>query len=148
MPGRILGIDYGERRIGLALSDPTQILASGLKTLDNKEISDPFGYLNNLIKQEDISLIVLGLPKNLDGSLGPNAIRVLEFKKELEEKTGLEVVTWDERFSSVEIARTLKDEKNKIKRSKKLVDQLSAVLILQGYLDRQNRENQNAETER
>jgi putative Holliday junction resolvase len=134
---RILGIDYGERRIGLAISDPLGIIALSLPTLDTKKVKDVFEEIKTIVKEKDVEKIVLGLPRNMDGTIGEKGEKVKEFASKLKEKIGKEIDFWDERLTSVESLKTLREEKRKIKREKKIVDQISAVLILQGYLDSQ-----------
>ncbi|MGB2698653.1 MAG: Holliday junction resolvase RuvX [Candidatus Zixiibacteriota bacterium] len=137
---RTLGIDYGEKRIGLAISDPLGIIAQSLPTLILSKNQDILSELKNLIGEYEISTMVLGLPKNMDGTLGEVGKKVMEFGKELSQKINIKVEFWDERLSSVESLKILRDEKRKIKRKKDLVDKISASLILQGYLDRKNSE--------
>jgi putative Holliday junction resolvase len=133
---RTLGIDYGEKRIGLAISDPLGIIAQSLPTLIVSKNQDILSEIKKLIKEYEISTIVLGLPKNMDGTLGEAGKKVMEFGKELSQNIGIKVEFWDERLSSVESLKTLREEKRKIKRKKELVDKISASLILQGYLDK------------
>jgi len=132
---RILGIDYGERRIGLAISDPLGIIALSLPTLDTKKVKDVFEEIKTIVKEKDVEKIVLGLPRNMDGTIGEKGEKVKEFASKLKEKIDKEIDFWDERLTSVESLKILREEKRKIKREKKIVDQISAVLILQGYLD-------------
>lgn len=138
---RILGIDYGKRRIGLAISDPLGIIAQSLPTLTIKETTDLLSEIETLVKENNVSTIVLGLPRNMDGTLGEEGKKVMEFGKELSQKINLKVEFWDERLTSVESHRTLREEKRKIKQKKELVDRISASLILQGYMDRKKSEN-------
>ena len=132
---RILGIDYGERRIGLAISDPLGIIAQTLPTLDTKKVKDVFDEIKKIVEEKDVGKIVLGFPRNMDGTTGERGEKVKEFANKLKEKIGKEIDFWDERLTSVESLKLLREEKRKIKREKKIVDQISAVLILQGYLD-------------
>jgi putative Holliday junction resolvase len=132
---RILGIDYGERRIGLAISDPLGIIAQALPTLDTKKVKDVFEKIKKIVEEKDVEKIVLGFPRNMDGTTGERGEKVREFANELKEKSGKEIDFWDERLTSVASLRLLREEKKKIKREKKIVDQISAVLILQGYLN-------------
>jgi putative Holliday junction resolvase len=133
---RILGIDYGKRRIGLAISDPLGIIAQSLPTLIIKETTDLLSEIEILVKEKDISTIVLGLPRNMDGTLGEQGKKVQEFGERLSQRINMKVEFWDERLSSVESQRVLREEKRKIKHKKELVDKISASLILQGYLDK------------
>lgn len=133
---RVLGIDYGKRRIGLAISDPLGITAQGLPTINVKKDTDILSEIESLVKEKDVSTIVLGLPRNMDGTLGEEGKKVLEFGKKLSRKINIKVEFWDERLSSVESQKTLRKEKRKIKQKKELIDKISASLILQGYLDK------------
>ncbi len=131
---RILGIDFGERRIGLALSDPLGITAQGLRTLDAKKTKDIFARLVNLIKDKDVTKVIVGMPKSLDGTIGPKGTEVKEFMVELAKRTKIEVIPWDERLTSVQSQRVMKELGVK-QRHKETVDRISATLILQSYLD-------------
>ena len=131
---RILGIDFGERRIGLALSDPLGIIAQGLPTLDTRKTEDVFGHLVNLIKDKDITKVIVGMPKSLNGTIGPKGMEVQEFIRKLAKRTKMEVIPWDERLTSVQSLRTMRELGVKQK-DKETVDRISATLILQSYLD-------------
>ena len=131
---KILGIDFGERRMGVALSDELGIIAQGVGTIDAKE-KDFLEELKEIIEKEKVEKIVVGLPKNMNGTIGEKGEKVLKFVEELKEKTNLEVITWDERLSTVEAQRILRETGGKQKKHKKKLDQISAVLILQGFLD-------------
>lgn len=137
---RILAIDYGRKRIGLAISDPLGITAQSLPTLKVTQTPDVFSEIENLVKEKDVSTIVLGLPKNMNGTLGEEGKRVMEFGEKLSRRIEIKVEFWDERLSSVESHRALREEKRKIKQKKELVDRISASLILQGYLDKKRSE--------
>jgi len=137
---RILAIDYGEKRIGLAISDPLGITAQSLPTLKVTQIPDVFSEIENLVKEKDISAIVLGLPKNMNGTMGQEGKKVMEFGEKLARRVEIKVEFWDERLSSVESHKALREEKRKIKQKKELVDRISASLILQGYLDKKRSE--------
>ena len=133
--GRILGLDFGEARVGLAVSDETGTIAFPLPAWERKNQIDLLAYLGDLTKAEEIQKIVLGFPRHLDGSVGKTAEQVLAFKEELTKDLGLPVDLWDERLSSVSARRVIQEQKKKTKRDKKVVDTISAVLILQNYLD-------------
>jgi len=135
MGGRILALDLGERRIGLAVSDPDLILASGRGVYLRRNLEDDLQYLKGLILEEDVKEIVLGLPRNMDGSLGEQAERALEFKRLLEERLDLPVVLFDERLTTAEAERVLLEADLSRRKRKEVRDELAAVLILQGYLD-------------
>ncbi|MCX5725932.1 MAG: Holliday junction resolvase RuvX [Candidatus Saganbacteria bacterium] len=133
---RILGIDLGEKRIGVAVSDPMGIIAQGVTVIKSagaleniekiKEIADKYG---------DVSEIIIGLPKTLKGEIGIEAEKALKFKELLEEKTSIPVKTWDERFTTKEAERTLIEAGVKRKKRKDIVDKTAATYLLQGYLD-------------
>jgi putative Holliday junction resolvase len=134
---RILGIDFGERRIGLAVSDALGITAQGLPTLDTKKTKDIFTYIENIIKDKNVTKVIVGMPKNMNGSIGPKGMKVKEFIQELIKKTKIDVIPWDERLSSVQSLKAMREMGTKQKH-KEVVDRISATLILQSYLDSSN----------
>ena len=131
---RILAIDFGERRIGLALSDPLGITAQGLPTIDTKKIKDVFTYIKDLVVEKDVVKLVVGMPRNMNGSIGPQGEKVKKFIQKLAHKTEAEVIDWDERLTSVQSLRSMREMGTKQKR-KEVTDRISATLILQSYLD-------------
>ncbi len=131
---RILAIDFGERRIGLALSDPLGITAQGLPTIDTRKIKDVFAYIKNLVVEKDVVKLVVGMPRNMNGSIGPQGEKVKKFIGKLAHKTEAEVIAWDERLTSVQSLRSMREMGTKQKR-KGVTDRISATLILQSYLD-------------
>ncbi len=133
---RILGLDYGDSRIGVAVSDPMGWTAQGLKTIRNKGNNHVIDELAKIIDQYDVEKIVLGLPKNMDGSLGERAERTILFKAVLENKLDIMVEEWDERLTTAAAGRTMIETGLKRSKKKGMVDKLSAIYILQGYLDR------------
>jgi len=132
---RILGIDYGHKRLGLALSDEEKILASPLPVYQRRGDKQDLTYLTRLVEEKEVGQIVVGLPRNMNGSLGEMAKEVLAFVDTLKKKTDLPVDTFDERLSSAEAERVLIQADLSRKRRKTLRDSLAAVLILQGYLE-------------
>ncbi len=132
---RILGIDFGEKRIGLAVSDLLRITAQPLQTLKIKNPAEIFNELEKVISEKNISEIVVGMPFNLKGEKGATAKKVEEFIQKLKEKFQLPVQAWDERFTSFIAERTIREIGKSPSRNKAKVDQISAVLILQGFLD-------------
>ena len=132
---RILGIDYGHKRLGLALSDEGETLASPLPVYQRRGLDQDLAFLTALIGEKEAGRIVVGLPRNMDGSLGEMANEVLAFVETLKKKTDLPIDTFDERLSSAEAERVLIQADLSRKRRKTLRDSLSAVLILQGYLE-------------
>jgi putative Holliday junction resolvase len=135
---RILGIDFGERRIGLALSDALGITAQGLPTLDTKKTGDVFAYIENIIKEKGVTKVIVGMPKNMNGTVGPKGKEVERFIQELTKRTKMKVIPWDERLSSVQSLKAMKEMGTKQKH-KGVVDRISATLILQSYLDSMER---------
>jgi putative Holliday junction resolvase len=133
---RILGLDVGEKRIGLAVSDELGITAQGIDTVIRTETEATLNQIIKIIKEKDIGKLVVGLPKNMNGSLGSQAEKVKEFVGLLTEKCPLEIVYWDERLTTVAAQRSLLEGDISRKKRKTAVDRIAAVLILQGYLDK------------
>lgn len=136
---RILGLDYGSKTVGVALSDDLGITAQGLETIiraKENQVRQTLARIEEICNEYSVIKIILGYPKNMDNSIGIQAQKSEEFKQKLEIRTGLEVVLWDERLTSISAERIL-NEGNVHGRHerKKVVDKLAAVLILQGYLD-------------
>jgi putative Holliday junction resolvase len=134
---RALGIDHGDARIGVAISDDLGMLAHPLETIHIKEVADPVARIAELVASKDIGQIVLGLPRNMDGSYGPASEKVRAFGEKLREACGCPVKLWDERLTSVAAQRSLHEAGRKVKDSREVIDQVAAQLILQGWLDSQ-----------
>ena len=133
---RIIGIDYGDARVGIAASDPLGITAQGVGTIRNKGTEKLLSELKKIIDKYTPEKIVIGLPKNMDGSLGFRADATYAFAKELKSIFGGEIVFWDERLTTVGASRYL-DETNTFKKDRKnVIDTLSACLILEGYMQK------------
>jgi putative Holliday junction resolvase len=132
---RTLGIDYGEKRIGLAVSDPLGFTAQGLETLPNTGRRAVLEALATLCKEYAVKEIVIGLPINMNGSMGPKAKEILEWVPEAEKALAVPVKTWDERLSSREVGRLMIEEGLSRQKQKKHSDRLAATLLLQSYLD-------------
>ena len=132
---RILGIDYGEKRIGLAISDPLGFTAQGLETMMNGSKRQVLADLSKVCKENQVGEIVFGLPINMNGSRGPKAEEVLRLIPLVEKETGLPVKTWDERLTSREAGRLMIEEGLSRQRQRQNSDRLAATLILQGYLE-------------
>jgi putative holliday junction resolvase len=133
--GRIMGIDFGSKRIGISISDPTLTIAYGLSVLENN--GEVFDKISEICRQYDIALIVVGLPLKLNGKHGSKTGEVLKFVEELESKLKVKVVQWDERFTT-KIAQMSKLEMNmkkKDRQRKGTDDLIASTLILQSYLD-------------
>jgi putative Holliday junction resolvase len=138
---RIMGLDLGTHTVGIAISDELGLTAQGLKTLGRKSMEKDFSEIAAIIRQFGIEKIVVGLPKNMDGSLGKQAEFVLKWIEALEDNIQVPVVTWDERLSTVGATKVLLEADLSRKKRKKVIDKLAAVLILQGYLDQSRRPN-------
>jgi putative Holliday junction resolvase len=135
---RILGIDLGERRIGLAVSDSLGITAQGLKTIQIQKPEDRYTKIMEIIRENKVERLVFGLPKNMNGSLGPQARKVQEYAQKLGQLTNLPIDFEDERLSTVRAEQVLLEADQSRAKRKKSIDRLSAVIILQSYLDRQS----------
>jgi putative holliday junction resolvase len=132
---RILALDLGKKRIGLAISDPLGITAQGLPNLVRTRKRDDFDALAQLAREREVGLILLGNPLNMRGSEGRQSQWVHEFADEITKRTGLPVRLWDERLTSVEAGRVLRQSGISIEKRAAAVDRLSAVILLQSYLD-------------
>lgn len=131
---RVLGIDYGDVRTGIAVSDPTGMIATGLKTIVTKDMKELIEGIKEVIKEYNPGKIVVGFPRNMNGSLGMRAEKTQKFIDCLTEETGLQVIKWDERLSSVSAHRTMHDKGKSPSRNKEDVDRIAACYILQSYL--------------
>lgn len=132
---RIMGLDYGDVRIGIAVSDIMGMIASSVGVVSGRDEEKRLLELDRYIKEYNPSVIVVGYPLNMNGTVGPRAEKSIEFKKVLEEKYDAEVVLWDERLSSMAAHRTLEECGVSGKKRTGKVDPLAAAFILQGYLD-------------
>ncbi len=137
--GRILALDLGKRRIGLAVSDALGITAQGLETLQRTTIREDMARLARLAAEREVTLLLMGNPIHMSGREGRQAVYVREFAGRLGEATGLPVEFWDERLTTVAAQRVLKDSGISIEKRAKAVDRLSAVILLESYLDRVGR---------
>lgn len=138
----ILAIDYGDRRLGLALSDPSGIIATGLPTLEragpSEDVVEP---LRRLCTEHGVERIVVGLPINMDGSHGPRARLSLAFAQKLRDELDIAVDTWDERLTSVQAERAMLAADLSRKKRKQRRDRIAAQLLLQSYLDAARRQS-------
>ena len=135
---RITGLDYGSKTVGVAISDPLGITAQGIATIcrrDENKLRRTCARIEELIREYEVEQIVLGLPKHMNNDIGDRARRSMEFGEMLRRRTGLEVVMWYERLTTVEAERTLIENKVRREDRKKYIDKIAAVFILQGYLD-------------
>ena len=133
---RVLGVDLGSVRIGIAVSDELQLLAHPLETIAAGSEKAALARIRDLAKQNEAEVIVLGLPRNMDGSHGPAARAAQEFAKKLETTTNCTVVLWDERLTSVAATKAMQASGRDHRKSRPVLDQVAAQMILQGYLDR------------
>ncbi|MFQ8852685.1 MAG: Holliday junction resolvase RuvX [Lachnospiraceae bacterium] len=135
---RILGLDYGSKTVGVAVSAPLGFTAQGVEIIRRKsenKMRQTLARIEELIAQYQVEEIVLGLPKNMNNTLGDRAEKSLELKETLERRTGLPVVMWDERLTTVSANRVLMETGVRRENRKEHVDEIAAVFILQGYLD-------------
>ena len=133
---RILGIDYGDSRIGVAISDPFGWTAQGIQTIDAKKgMEYVISTLEEYIESYKAEKIIVGFPKNMNGTVGPRGEKTNQFVKKIEDKFGIPVVKWDERLTTVSAQRVMIETNVKKNKKKGIVDTISATYILQGYLD-------------
>ena len=130
-----MGLDVGTKRIGIAISDELGWTAQGIKTLHRRDSKSDLREIHNIAGQYAVEKIVVGLPRNMNGSLGPQAKMVLGFVEDLRGVLGIPILTWDERLSTVEATKILIKGDLSRKKRKQKVDMTAAVLILQSYLD-------------
>ncbi len=135
--GRILALDLGARRIGAAVSDPLGVTAQGIETITRTNIREDLARLSDIIREHGVAVVVLGNPLHMSGDEGRQSGWVRDFAARLESHTGLPVRLWDERLTSVEAGRVLRSSGIGIEKRKRAVDKLSAVLLLQSYLEAQ-----------
>jgi len=136
---RILGLDVGSKRIGIAISDPLGFTAQGLETLQRQNKRVDFEKLSKLVRDYEVAEIVVGFPLRMSGAEGTQAEKMQRFAQELRERVGLPVHLWDERLSSAEANRLLRETEMSIKRRGQVVDQMAAVLILQSWMEHRSR---------
>lgn len=138
MENRLMGLDFGEKTVGVAISDPLRITAQGIETIfrpQENKLRQTLAKIQALAKEYEVGTIVLGYPKNMNNTIGERAQKTEDFKAALERRTGCTVILWDERLTTVEAQRTLMEGGVRRENRKNYVDKLAAVLILQGYLD-------------
>lgn len=136
---RILGLDVGDKRIGVAASDELLITAQGIEVIERVSLKKDIERIRDLVLKYDISKIVVGLPKNMDGTIGPQGKSVQEFSKKVGDELKADIELWDERLTTVAAERTLIDADISRKRRKSVIDKVAAVIILQNFLDSQAR---------
>ncbi|MBI0576446.1 Holliday junction resolvase RuvX [Neobacillus cucumis] len=137
---RIMGLDVGSKTVGVALSDELGWTAQGLKTLKINEEKNEFGFdeIGQIIKEYQVSQVVIGLPKNMNGTIGPRGEASQNFAAEVESRFEVPTVLWDERLSTMAAERVLLEADVSRKKRKKVIDKMAAVMILQGYLNSKN----------
>ncbi|MBE5963832.1 MAG: Holliday junction resolvase RuvX [Lachnospiraceae bacterium] len=135
---RILGLDFGTKTVGVAVSDPLMITAQGVEIIRRKEdnkLRQTLARITELVELYQVEKIVLGLPKHMNNDIGDRAEATMEFKEKLERRTNCEVILWDERLTTVAAQRVLMESGVRREDRKQYVDKIAAQLILQGYLD-------------
>lgn len=140
---RIMGLDYGSKTVGVAISDPLLITAQGIEIIrrkDENKLRQTLARIEELIAEYEVKEIVLGFPKNMNNTEGERAVLSEEFKEKLERRTGLGVTLWDERLTTVAAEKTMMEAGVRRENRREYVDMIAATLILQGYLDRRKTE--------
>lgn len=132
---RLLGLDLGSKTIGIALSDTGRTIATPMQTIRRSKFTKDAQQLLSIIEEQNIGGLILGLPKNMDGSEGPRCQSTRQFARNMAEKTDIAFCFWDERLSTVAVTRTLLEADTSRKRRSELVDKMAAAYILQGLLD-------------
>jgi len=132
---RILGLDVGDKTLGIAVSDALALTAQGVAVHRRTSLAADLAYVRGLLEQYDVGAIVVGLPKNMDGSLGPQAQKTLAFMQRLERACVVPVIPWDERLTTQQAERVLLEADASRRRRKQVRDKLAAQLILQAYLE-------------
>ena len=135
---RIMGLDYGTKTMGVAVSDPLGITAQAVETIERKaenKLRQTLARIETLAKEYEVEKFVLGLPKHMNNDIGERAEKSMEFGEMLRRRTGIEVIMWDERLTTVSAERTLIEAGVRRENRKQFIDQIAAVFILQSYLD-------------
>lgn len=141
---RIMGLDYGSKTVGVAMSDELLITAQVLETItrkDENKLRKTLARIEEIAKEYNVERIVLGYPKNMNNTLGERIEKTMEFKEAVERRTGLPIVLWDERLTTIAAEKSLIESNVRREHRKDYVDQVAAAFILQGYLDGMKREN-------
>ena len=133
---RIMGLDVGDKTIGVALSDPMFLMAHPLETIKRKKASLDIAKLVEIIDREDVEIIVVGLPKNMNNSIGPQSMKVMSFVDLLKKQTDKEIIYEDERMTTIQSEKVLIDMKVRRENRKEHIDKIAASFILQTYLER------------
>ena len=141
---RIMGLDYGSKTVGVAMSDELLITAQVLETItrkDENKLRKTLARIEEIAKEYNVERIVLGYPKNMNNTLGDRIEKTIELKEAVERRTGLPIVLWDERLTTIAAEKSLIESNVRREHRKDYVDQVAAAFILQGYLDGMKREN-------
>jgi len=133
--GRVMGLDVGDRTVGIALSDPLGVTAQGLPTLERTALQRDLDHLEAVCREHEVERIVVGLPLNMDGSEGPRAALTRAFARELERRTGLPLELWDERLSTAQAERILLAADVSRRKRREVIDRLAAQVILQSWME-------------
>ncbi|HBL35367.1 MAG TPA: Holliday junction resolvase RuvX [Firmicutes bacterium] len=131
---RIMALDMGEKRIGVALSDPLGLTAQGLEVYQRTTTAKDLAYLTALFKEHDASGLLIGVPRHMNGEIGPEAEKIMGFGQRLGDNCGVEPIFWDERLTTVQAERALLEANVRRSRRRQVIDQVAAVLILENYL--------------
>ena len=135
---RVLGLDFGSKTVGVAVSDALMITAQPVETItrkDENKLRQTLARIEQLAKEYEVDKIVLGMPKNMNNTLGERAEKTIAFKENLERRSGIEVILWDERLTTQAAEQVLIESNVRRENRKEYIDQIAAVFILQGYLD-------------
>ena len=144
--GRWMGLDYGAKTVGVAVSDPLHLTAQGLETIQREreaKLRRTYARIEELIQAYEVCLIVVGLPKNMNNTLGERAEKAQAFSEEIRRRTGLPVVLWDERLTTMEAERILMEAQVRRENRKQHLDRMAATLILQSYMDAEKTAEEN-----
>jgi conserved hypothetical protein TIGR00250 len=145
---RIMGLDYGSVTVGVAISDPLLLTAQGIEVIRRKQenkLRRTLARIEELIKEYEVSKIVLGYPKNMNNTIGERARKTEEFAEMLRKRTNLEVILWDERLTTVSAGNVLSEGGLNYKEKDAVIDKIAAVIILQGYLDKLYNQKNNSQ---
>lgn len=132
---RIIGLDLGDKTIGVAVSDPSGLIAQGIKTIKRKNIKYDIDEIIKIVNEYNAEKIVMGLPKNMNGTMGPSSQKVIEFSEKIKKHIDIEIIFQDERLTTVSAQRILIEADLSREKRKKVVDAVAATYILQTYLD-------------
>lgn len=141
---RMLGLDVGTKRIGIAISDELFITAQAMDTIERRALQNDLEAIKNIIKNNDVLEVIVGLPLNMDGTYSAKTKEVVEFMDSLLKFINIPVKTWDERLTTLQAERTLLEADMSRHKRKRLIDKLAAQIILQSYLDSRQKESKNA----